>query len=317
MPKFRNENEPTINMIEQGNGIDKGRYLPGHSIDMIFCHPPNYNNSNDKLLNNWGCDNDYYQWFRTFANIAANKLKKTGVFYLIGDIDNVNKLISIIEEFGFIHIDTYYFTKNRKNNGVRKITGKNVKVIESIFVFIKDFQKDIKKLLKLKQQEAKKSAREINMELTGNPNGGGYWSLYCGENSRNMIPTEEHWEKLKILLDIDIEYENINTQYRMFEGENLWEDINYEDDKFLSGVNIPVILFERLIKMNRKNPEELIIWDPFCGYGNSTLACRKLKCKYYAQELDMKVYFKAMINTGNSVNISKPLLSQQIETIEI
>jgi len=108
-------------------------------------------------------------------------------------------------------------------------------------------------------------------------------------------------------LNISINYEDIISQFKPWEGTNLWDDINYEDDKFLNGTNRPTVLYERLINLNKKNFTDLVVWDPFCGYGNSTLIFKKYGIKFYANEFDMKIHCKAMINTGTSINISKPI----------
>ena len=96
MPKFRNENEPTINMIEQGNGIDKGRYLPGHSIDMIFCHPPNYNNSNGINLSNLQIGSIHYYKippglsYTTGQQIIFGAYTSNNSYYFIGAVVSYN-----------------------------------------------------------------------------------------------------------------------------------------------------------------------------------------------------------------------------------
>jgi len=313
MPKVKNIAEPNQNRIEQANAIDRGRYLNDKSIDIIFCDPPLFKNNNDRLLNNWTSESDYKQWFRVFTNIASLKLRKTGIFFLIGELEEIHDLIGIIEEFGFQLTVTYYIFKNKKSAGKKtKECYRTNRVIDVVMVFTKDFQKKVKKLLKLKQEETKKSAREINIELGGNGNGGGYWSLYCGDNNKNIMPTEEHWKILKKVLNIDLEYNDIHTQFVPYEGNNLWEDITYPDDKFLTGSSRPTALYDRLLKMDRKVTGELVVWDPFCGYGNSTIACRKLNVNYYASEFDMTTYHKAMLNTGNSLNIIRPIEMQEL-----
>jgi len=309
MQKSKVSLEPQLNTIENCNSTDKGRFIQEASIDIIICDPPLFKNQNDKQLNNWNMENDYYSWFRIFMNIASSRLRKTGIFYLIGDVEDLCELHPIIMEFDFQLSMTYYFTKNRKMSvGKKKDNTRTTKVIECVFVFTRNFQKEVKKILKLHQAKSKLSSREINLQLSGNGNGGGYWSLYCGENSRNLIPTEEHWNKLRHIFEIDVDYNDINTQFRAYEGINFWEDISYEEDKFLNGSNRPVNLFERLLQMNRKEPQDIMVWDPFCGYGNSTLACRKMGINYFAHEFDVKTYYKAMINTGNSLKFSKPVL---------
>lgn len=309
MIKVKHHVEPQMNTIENVNATDKGRFFRDSSLDIVICDTPTFKNNNDRLLNNWSNETEYYQWFKIFVNIVSIKLKKTGIFYLIGDLEDIHPLISIIQDADFQLTMTYYFTKSKKINVTKKSKDnlKNHKIIECVLVFTRNFIKKVKKILKLKQTEQKLSAKEINIELSGNGNGGGYWSLYCGDNSKNILPSEEHWNKLCDILKIDIDYSDINTQFRPYEGINLWEDVYYEDDKLLSGINRPILFYERLIEMNRRNPSELIIWDPFCGYGNSTKAFKKLECSYYACEFDPKIYYKALINTGSVSNTIRPV----------
>ena len=258
MPKTLS-NEPISNTIENINALDKGRFIKDNSLDIIFCDPPSIKNPNDKQLNNWNSQKDFEQWIRIFINISSIKLKKTGVFYLIGDVEELHPFIQVLQEFGFVLTTSYFFSKNKKLNAGRRIkdASKTIKVMDTIFVFTRDLQKKVKKLLKLKQQEHSKSAREINYALSGNSNGGGYWSLYCGENSRNLLPTEQHWDILKELFKIEINYNEIQPQFIEWNGFNFWDDIKYNDDKFLSGTNRPTQLYERLINMNRIKPNEL------------------------------------------------------------
>lgn len=305
------ENEIVQNTIENVNAIDKGRFINDNSLDIIFCDPPSFRNSNDKNLNNWTSENEYFKWMRIFFNICSMKLRKTGILYLIGDTEIISPLIQIIEEFGFSLQTSYYFIKDRKYKSGKKLKEmtKTVKVVDTIFVFTRDIQKKVKKLLKLKQQEYQKSAREINFSLSGNSNGGGYWSLYCGENSRNIMPSEQHWETLCEIFQIDIKYDDIQPQFKEYNGYNIWDDIKYVDDRFLAGTNRPPQVYHRLIHMNRNKPHNLTIWDPFTGYANSVNVMQKLGCKYYASEFDMKIFYKAMVNTGHSVTVKKPVIS--------
>lgn len=308
--------EPLLNTVEHANAIDKGRFIPENSLDVIICDPPYFKNKKDKELNGWETESDYQKWFRIFMTIVSTKLKRTGVFYLIGEIEDLYGLFPIIREFEFQVSMTYYFSKNKKNylNKKPKENGKTYKVIESVVVFTRNFHKEIRKLLKLKQEQTKIPSRDINTALTGNGNGGGYWSIYTGDNQRSELPTEDHWNKLKALFELEIDYNDINTLFKQYDGTNLWEDIVYEEDKSVPtdkvvvNVNRPVLLFERLILMNRKRPEDIMLWDPFCGYGNSTLACKKFGTKFYACDFDMKTYFKSTINTGNSLSVIKPII---------
>lgn len=298
---------PIINTIENVNALDRGKNISDLSIDTIICDPPLFKNLNDRELNNWTSETTYIEWFRVFMMLVSRKLKKTGTFFLIGDIEDIHHLIPIIKEFKFELTITYYIKNNRKSHKKLKDAVKTNKIMDTIFVFTRNFQNKVKKILKLKQQETGLSSKEINLKLSGNPNGGGYWSIYTGNNSKNEIPSEEHWRILRGIFNIEIEYCDINGQFRQFDGNNLWEDIVFEEDKMLTGLNRPIMLYDRIIKMNRKDPSELTIWDPFCGYGNSTIACKNIGCNFYASEFDINVYFKAMINTGNTTNFTKPV----------
>jgi len=313
MQKNRINNEVLFNTIENVNATDKGKLLQDNSIDIIFCDPPIYKNSNDKSINNWSSESDYYKWFRIFITITAAKLKRTGIFYLIGDIEDIHPLIGIIHDFDFQISATYYFTKNRRSNIKKsKENPRTHNIVETVFVFTRNFQRDIKKLLMLKKEQYKIKSKDINMELGGNGNGGGYWSVYCGDNQKNIIPTEEHWNKFRKLFDIDLDYNEINTQFKPYEGNNLWDDIIFEEDRFLPTFNRPISLFERLILLNKRNSEDVVVWDPFCGYGNSTMACKKMNCNYIAFEFDVKIFYKATINTGISTTLQKPISVESI-----
>ena len=68
------------------------------------------------FLNNWKNKEEYYQWFDLYMNIVAMKLKRTGIFFLIGAFEENYRLIEIIRRYKFELEDTYYFLKNRKKN---------------------------------------------------------------------------------------------------------------------------------------------------------------------------------------------------------
>jgi len=115
MPKSLS-NEPIPNTIENANALEKGRFLTDNTIDIIFCDPPSFKNPIDRQLNNWTTNKDFEQWIRIFINVASIKLKKTGIFYLIGDVEELTPFIDILKEFGFILQTSYFFTKNKKIN---------------------------------------------------------------------------------------------------------------------------------------------------------------------------------------------------------
>lgn len=299
MPKI--SLDPLLNKIEHSNSFEKCKYIPDNSLDIIFCDPPTINNLNDKKLNNWNNKKDYKQTFQTFINICASKLKKTGIFYLIGEPSELICITNFLEENGFFCKASYFFKKNKKNSVGKRIkdSTKTIQTIDVIYVFIRDMHKKVKKLLKVKQDELQKSSKDINVLLNGNSNGGGYWSLYCGDNSNNILPNENHWNILKDYLQIDINYNDIIPQFIEWNGTDFWEDITSSNDKFLCGTNRPMSLYDRLIKMNKNDSNVLTCWDPFTGYGNCVNVMKKLGCTFYACEYDMKIYYKSVLQNAD------------------
>ena len=114
MKKSKILQEAVLNQIEHCNALDKGRLIPDNSFDIIICDPPLFKNQNDKVLNHWSNENSYIEWFRLFVNIVSTKMRKTGIFYLIGDLEEINSLFSIIQEFGYCLTSIYYFNKCKK-----------------------------------------------------------------------------------------------------------------------------------------------------------------------------------------------------------
>ena len=292
--------EIKMNTIENANAIVRGKEIANNQLDIVICDPPQYTNVNDKLLNNWRTLEEYYDWFNLYVNIVALKLKRTGIFYLIGAFEENYKLIEILKRYKFELEDTYYFLKNRKHNTYKKNREviKTTSVVDCVMVFTRSHVREVKTLLLSKQQEHLLSPRDINIYLSGTGEGGGYWSLYCGENRRNVIPSIEHWEKLKKLFDIDIEYSVIQSQYRSHNGINILDDEIYFEEKndVIKYIDRPQEFYEKLISMNRNDYSNLVIWDSFCGYGNCIKVCKKYSISYYGHEMNCDVFIKAKIN---------------------
>ena len=105
----------------------------------------------------------------------------------------------ILKRYKFELEDTYYFLKNRKHNTYKKNREviKTTSVVDCVMIFTRSHVREVKTLLLSKQLEHKLTPKDMNIYLSGTGEGGGYWSLYCGDNRKNMIPSYEHWEKLK------------------------------------------------------------------------------------------------------------------------
>jgi len=291
-----------INTIENANAIDRGKEIPNSQLDMVICDPPQYTNMTDRILNNWRTQEEYYDWFNLYVNIVALKLKRTGIFYLIGAFEENYKLIEILKRHKFELEDTYYFLKNRKHNTYKKNREiiKMTPVVDCVMIFTRSHVREVKTLLSSKQIEHKLTSKDMNIYLSGTGEGGGYWSLYCGDNRKNIIPSYEHWEKLKKLFNIDIEYSIIQSQYLPHDGINIWDDEIYFEEKndIIKYIDRPQEFYEKLISMNRNDYSNLVIWDSFCGYGNCIKVCKKHLIQYYGHELNCEVFTKAKLNIG-------------------
>ena len=289
-----------LNTIENANAIVRGKEIPNGQLDMVICDPPQYSNINDRLLNNWKTHKEYYDWFNLYMNIVAIKLKRTGIFFLIGAFEENYKLIEIIKQYKFELEDTYYFLKNKKHNTYKKNREiiKTTPVVDCIMVFTRSHVREVKTLLLSKQQENKLTPKDMNIYLSGNGEGGGYWSLYCGENRKNIIPSQEHWDKLNKLFDIDIEYSIIQSQYRPYDGINIWDEEIYFEERndLVKYIDRPKELYERIFSMNRNELSKLVIWDSFIGYGNCIKVCKKYSISYYGHEMNCDVFIKAKLN---------------------
>ena len=206
----------------------------------------------------------------------------------------------ILKRYKFELEDTYYFLKNRKHNTYKKNREviKTTSVVDCVMIFTRSHVREVKTLLLSKQLEHKLTPKDMNIYLSGTGEGGGYWSLYCGDNRKNMIPSYEHWEKLKKLFDIDIEYSIIQSQYRPHDGINILDDEIYFEEKndVIKYIDRPQEFYEKLISMNRNDYSNLVIWDSFCGYGNCIKVCKKHSIQYYGHELNCEVFIKAKIN---------------------
>ena len=291
-----------INTIENANAIDRGKEIPNSQLDMVICDPPQYTNMTDRIINNWRTQEEYYDWFNLYVNIVALKLKRTGIFYLIGAFEENYKLIEILKRHKFELEDTYYFLKNRKHNTYKKNREiiKMTPVVDCVMIFTRSHVREVKTLLSSKQHDHKLTPKDMNIYLSGTGEGGGYWSLYCGDNRKNIIPSYEHWEKLKKLFNIDIEYSIIQSQYLPHDGINIWDDEIYFEEKndIIKYIDRPQEFYEKLISMNRNDYSNLVIWDSFCGYGNCIKVCKKHLIQYYGHELNCEVFTKAKLNIG-------------------
>jgi len=269
--------------IKTTNNIDD-------NIDLIIVDPPYF-----RILKNQDWDkfkniDEYLEWSNEYLSLLISKLRLNGTLLLFGCTRNFNilsELNRIVEKNGMEFIQEIIIDK-----GMKSIAGRinsNMKMLppvsENIIVYRKDAKPFVKKLLKDKQKEHHKTAKEMNELLGCKSNGGGNWTKYTGNTEFPLFPTEEHWNTLKNVFDIHIDYDSIKITYNSIHGlTNVWNDINFyiKDRKHPS--EKPVDLSDRYIKIFSN--ENDLIYIPFAGSGSEIESCIKNNRNWIASEIN-------------------------------
>ena len=187
-------------------------------------------------------------------------------------------------------------------------------VTESLLFFIYDSRPFIKNFLKQRQKELGLTALEINKRLGVKSNGGGMWSLYTGNNILAQVPTREMWEKLENVLEFNYPYEDISSTFNIEMGlTDVWNDINFYEEKRLHPTQKPVKLIERIIRAS--SHENMIVLDPFMGSGSTAIACLNLNRYYIGIEKEDKYIEKinSRIAQDKSNQISREQKKQKTD----
>lgn len=293
-----------INQIIQGNCVDILQELPDKSIDLIILDPPYWKVIQQKWDYQWRTEEDYKKWCLQWLPEIARVIKLSGSLYLFGYLRNLFYLYEPIIDLGFNFRQQIIIDKGIKAIGGRAT--KNYKmfpnVTESLLFFIYNSRPFIKQFLKQRQKELGLTALEINKRLGVKSNGGGMWSLYTGNNILAQVPTREMWEKLQDVLEFNYPYEDISATFNIEMGvTDVWNDIDFYEEKRLHPTQKPVKLIERIIRASSQ--ENMIVLDPFMGSGSTAIACLNLNRHYIGIEKEQKYIEK--INTRISDYKSK------------
>lgn len=278
-----------LNKIIHGDCINILKNIPDKSIDLIILDPPYWKVVQQKWDYQWRTEEDYLQWCLNWFPEVARVIKLSGSLYLFGYLRNLFYLYQPLINLGFNFRQQIIINKGIKAIGGRATKGYKMfpNVTESLLFFIYDSKPFIRKLLKEKQKKIGLTALEINKQLGVKSNGGGMWSLYTGDNILAQVPTKEMWKKLQNILDFKYPYEDIAQVFNIEMGvTDVWEDINFYEEKRYHPTQKPVKLIERIIKAstNKNN----IVLDPFMGSGSTALACLNLDRHYVGIEKEEK-----------------------------
>ncbi len=278
-----------LNKIIHGDCINILKNIPDKSIDFIILYPPYWKVVQQKWDYQWRTEEDYLQWCLKWFPDIARVIKLSGSLYLFGYLRNLLYLYQPLIDLGFNFRQQIIINKGIKAIGGRATKGYKMfpNVTESLLFFIYNSKPFIRQLLKEKQKKVGLTALEINKQLGVKSNGGGMWSLYTGDNILAQVPTKEMWEKLQKILQFQYPYENIAPVFNIEMGvTDVWEDINFYEEKRYHPTQKPVKLIERIIKASTN--KHSIILDPFMGSGSTALACLNLDRYYVGIEKEEK-----------------------------
>ena len=140
------------------------------------------------------------------------------------------------------------------------------------------------------------------------------WSLYTGNNILAQVPTREMWEKLENILEFNYPYEDISSTFNIEMGlTDVWNDINFYEEKRLHPTQKTVKLIERIIRAS--SHENMIVLDPFMGSGSTAIACLNLNRYYIGIEKEDKYIEKinSRIAQDKSNQISREQKKQKTD----
>ena len=302
-----------LDTIIRGDCIQILQELPDRSIDLIILDPPYWKVIQQKWDYQWRTEEDYQKWCLQWLPEIARVIKLSGSLYLFGYLRNLFYLYEPIINLGFNFRQQIIIDKGMKAIGGRATKGYKMfpNVTESLLFFIYDSRPFIKKFLKQRQKELGLTALEINNRLGVKSNGGGMWSLYTGNNILAQVPTQEMWEKLQEILEFNYPHKDISATFNIEMGvTDVWNDLDFYQEKRLHPTQKPVKLMERIIKASSQ--ENMIVLDPFMGSGATAIACLNLNRHYIGIEKEDKYIDK--INSRIEQHQSNIMNNNQQET---
>lgn len=284
-----------LNNIYKIDAIEGMKQIEEESIDLIIADPPYFKVINQKWDYIWHTEEDYIEWSKKWFKEAYQILRKGGTFYLFGYFRMLSKLLPVLEEEGFELRQQIIIDK-----GMQAVSGRATKnykmfpnVTESILFLVKDSKPFVKNFLKTRQKDLNLSSKAINEALGVKSNGGGMWSIYTGNNVCKQLPTEELWNKLSKILEFDLPYSKIQMTFNAQMGvTDVWDDINFYEEKRIHPTQKPEKLIERLILASSN--ENDIILDPFMGSGTTAVESKRNNRNYIGFEIDDGYYQKSI-----------------------
>jgi len=278
-----------LDTIIVGDCVEELRKLPDRSVDLIVLDPPYWKVVNERWDFEWRTTSDYAKWCLTWFAEISRVIKRSGSLYLFGYTRNLVYLYEDIVNLGFAFRQEIIVDKGLRSLGGRATKGYKQfpNTTETIWFFNYDSKPFIKTFLKERQQELNLSSQDINLALGVKANGGGVWSLYTGNNILAQVPTREMWTRLQDVLHFSMPYEEVGQTFNTELGlTNVWQDINFYEEKRVHTTQKPVRLIERIIKASTN--ENMVVLDPFMGSGATAIAAIRQNRRFIGIEKEQK-----------------------------
>jgi adenine-specific DNA-methyltransferase len=240
------------------------------SQDLIIADPPYYKAINEGWDKQWKTEHEYLDWCKLWFVECVRALKDTGSFYCYGNFDILSKQKVLIFD------KQLNFRQNiTLDKGIKSIAGRTSDKLrlfptasEYLLFYIKDTMPKIRLLLKEKRAEKGYTIKQVAEKM------GVYTALYGfyeQDNTGSQVPTSEQWDKIKDILDIDIDYSNIQNTFNLPTATtDVW---SFTPDKVRYGhpTQKPQDICHRIIKASSNENDNVLI--PFSGSGSECVAC--------------------------------------------
>jgi len=281
----------------QGDCFEEMKNLESESVDLIIADPPYYKAINEKWDRQWKTEEEYINWCKLWFEECLRVLKKTGSFYCYGNFNILTKLKVLIFDK---HLT---FRQNiTLDKGIKSIAGRTSDKLrmfptasEYLLFYVKEgyFKKE------LKDKKEQKNISNIQIaeygHFYGKVNHGG---LVTNWVKGLMLPSKEQFKKLKEVLDLDINFQEVAHTFNLPTGvTDVW-NFNIDKERF-HPTQKPRDICERIVGASSNEGDVVLI--PFMGCGSEAIICKENNRNFIGIELDEKYFNIAKQRLGDAL----------------
>src|SRR3990167_5772455 len=194
-----------INKWYQGDCMDLLKVIPDSQVDLVIADPP-YNIGIDEW-DNLGNTEDYLNWFEKVIDEIIRVTKRTSSIYIFGDYRFIANIKVMMDRKDVKLTSWIIWDKGGKEqNAIRSYAN----ITEHILFYTRPKNQKVNPIKSyLNEARIKKglSLSDINRTLGWATTGGGCASGYMGDKEDVIIPSKNHYNLLKNLLELEKDYE--------------------------------------------------------------------------------------------------------------